>query len=406
MIKLINATICNPNKILRNKTINIDDEGKIVRKESINSLVIDLKGYTVYPALINAHDHLLGNYLPKVGNGPYLNWKPWDEDLKKSSLYQERSKLSQDIIYQLSYYRQILSGVTTVSDHMPHEINNDFIDSAPIRIIKHYTLAHEMSSYELPWSKNVESEIAKAKRENIPFITHIQEGYDQESMEGVSHLSDMGGLFKHTVLIHCISCTKNDIKLISKNKSNVVWCPSSNYYMFKNTMNVPTFMKEKVNITLGTDSPMSGGVNLLEEMKFAKSLYRKLYKKELASKKIFQMVTINAALAFNLDEQIGSIEKGKLADILVLKNKSNLDPYDRIVEMKMEDIEFILKEGIPLMGKMQYKNMFSVNQERHQDVKIKNKYSYFIIGRPIDLKRKIDNKVGFNKELEFFPIEG
>ncbi len=405
MIKLINAIICNPNEILRNKTVYIDKK-KFTEKDSKDALVIDLKGYTIYPALINSHDHLLGNYLPKVGNGPYLNWKPWDEDLKNSSLYQERNKLSQENIYELSYYRQLLSGTTTVSDHIPHVVNDHLIDSALIRIIKNYTLTHEMSSYELPWCDDVKNEIAKAKREGIPFITHIQEGYDEEAVKGVSQLHQLGGLFKHTVLVHCISCTKKDIKLISKNKSNVVWCPNSNYYMFKDTMDVQTFIKEKVNIALGTDSPMSGGVNLLDEMKFAKSLYKKLYKKEISSKKIFQMVTINAATAFSLDKYLGSIEENKLADILVVKDKPNLDPYDRIVGMKMEDIEFVLKEGVPMMGKIDYKNTFSIDEKKYQDVIIKKKHPYFIIGKPIDLKRKIDRKLGFNKELEFFPIEG
>ena len=404
MIELTNVTICNPNKVFKKKALYID-KGRFVKEGSKNAITVNLDGCTVYPALINAHDHLLGNYWPKVGNGPYLNWKPWDEDLKKSKLYQERSKLTSQDLYELSYYRQILSGVTTVSDHIPHAVNHTYIDKASIRVIKNYTLAHELSSYELKWCDNVKEEIKKSKERNIPFITHIEEGYDDEALNGVPYLHSLGGLYENTILIHCLSCNKDDIKLIKENRANMVWCPTSNYYMFKDTADIKTFIKEKVNVCLGTDSPMSGGLNILEEMKFAKLLYRKIHKKEISSKIIFQMVTINPAEAFNLDKELGSIEENKLADLIVIKTRSNSDPYDTITEARMEDIELCIKEGIPLAGKLEYKSIFELYAGHYQDVKLKSRHPYFLIGKPIELKQTIDKKVGFNKKLDFFPVE-
>jgi cytosine/adenosine deaminase-related metal-dependent hydrolase len=63
-------------------------------------VALDLKGASVvYPGLINAHDHLQGNYLPPVGpkSGFYLTWLPWDNDLKGSATFTERSKLSREL---------------------------------------------------------------------------------------------------------------------------------------------------------------------------------------------------------------------------------------------------------------------------------------------------------------------
>ncbi|PKL11368.1 MAG: hypothetical protein CVV50_05805, partial [Spirochaetae bacterium HGW-Spirochaetae-6] len=68
---------------------------KTTTKQKSNLVSFDVgEDYFVYPGFINAHDHLLGNYFPRVGKGTYLNWLPWDNDLKTAKVYQERGKLT------------------------------------------------------------------------------------------------------------------------------------------------------------------------------------------------------------------------------------------------------------------------------------------------------------------------
>jgi 5-methylthioadenosine/S-adenosylhomocysteine deaminase len=405
---LKNIDICNfdgyqENKnllISKNKFNNIVDS----KLKKLNKTIsFDLKDFMMTPALINSHDHLLGTWLPRVGNGPYLNWKPWDEDLKEAPLYVERSKVSNEDLYKLSFYRQILSGVTTVSDHIPPIVNKNFIKDSLIRIIDKYALAHEASSYDLKWGESLEKEIKKSKKMNIPFITHIEEGFDEEALVGVPNLHKKKGIFSNTVLVHCLSCSKEDIKLISKQNANFVWCPSSNIYMFNQTADIKTFLKEKVNTTLGTDSPMSGGVNLLKEMKFAQNIYKKTYNLKLSSREIFKMVTINAAKAFLLDDKLGEIKPGKLADFIITKKRKKIDPYDSIINLKTSNIELLVKEGKPLFGSKLFFKLIEKRQDEYQWVTIENK-KYFLIGKPHELLKRIRKNVGFKKEFAFFPI--
>ena len=165
-------------------------------------------GYAAFPALINIHDHFNGNYLPKVGPRPgefYVKWLDWEKDLRNSEVVKvERAKTSTEERYFLSAYKNLFSGVVTANDHFPHEWNEPFIPRLPIRVIRNYTLAHESSSYDLKWGEGIEIEHARALKNNFPFITHLEEGFDEESQRGIDILEELGCLDDHTVLIHCI----------------------------------------------------------------------------------------------------------------------------------------------------------------------------------------------------------
>lgn len=400
-----NIDICNPQAIIENSSIKITEDKfeKVSPANEKDGSSFD--GFTAYPGLINAHDHLLGAYLPKVGNGPYLNWRPWDDDLKASKIYAERSLLSHEEIYRLADYRQILSGVTTVSDHIPHIVNEKFISKSHIHILDNYSLSHEFSSYDLQWGESNEVEIKKAKEnDHIFFLTHIEEGFDQEAINGIKILKQSGGLFEKTVLIHCISCSEEDIISIKKAGSSMVWSPCSNIFMFDKTANIKSFLDHGVNVCLGTDSPMSGGENLLYEMAFAKDLFGKLFKEKLHDQDLFRMVTSNPAEAF-LQKNIGSIEEDKQADLLIMKNNKK-DAYRRITSAQMEDVEILIRKGKVLYCKEKYKKLLEENSniEDYQLVNLKEKYPYYLIGKPLDLLNGIRAKVGFEKELSFFPV--
>ncbi len=400
--------VCNHNKISPNSTINI--ENGIFTNQNQTKNNFSLKNYIAYPGLINAHDHLLGSYFPKVGNGPYLNWKPWDDDLKESSLYQERKNLSVEELYQLGNYRQILSATTTVCDHIPHNVNNQQINKSFIRIIKQYCLAHEISSYELPWGRDHEVEIKEAKAKNIPFITHIEEGFDPESLQGIDILNQKGGVFENSVLVHCISCSIKDISLIAQKKASIVWCPVSNIFMFNKTANIKEFIDQEVNVCLGTDSPMSGAINLLEELKFAKSFFKKEYSADLSDQFLMKMVTTNPAKAFKLDKKLGQIKSGFLADFFLVKeNPKHNNCYETLMQSKIENVAAVFKEGAPLFFQEELKELLPLKdlKEKYQKVRISsgdNTINAYLIGAPLALKKKIIKKLNFDKQLPFFPI--
>ena len=215
--------------------------------------------------------------IPRSGNGPYENWLPWDNDLKSAPVYQERQQIENRDLYLLGAYRNLVSGVTTVSDHIPHFVNQPFLDILPVKAIKEFALVHSIASFALTWGDGVDVEYQKAVENDIPFITHIAEGFDEETKNDLKVLDKKGGLGDHSVLVHGIAFSDADIDLIKKRDASVVWCADSNVFMFNKTANVKYMLDKGVNLCIGTDSPMSGGVNLLYEMKFDKSYYKRMY---------------------------------------------------------------------------------------------------------------------------------
>jgi cytosine/adenosine deaminase-related metal-dependent hydrolase len=402
---ITNGVIVSPGKKPRIGELGIKGE-KIASPKNPVSLDVKQRSF-IYPSLINTHDHLQGNYRPAVGPKPghfYLTWLPWDQDLKASDTFRERSQLSKEDLYALSGYKCLFSGVTTVNDHFPHKMNGHLWPSLPVRVIHEFGIAHECSSYDLKWGDGVEIEYEKAVKNDWPFITHLSEGFDQEAMGGVETLEKMKILDRHCLLIHCIGFSDKDIKKVAKAHASVSWCARSNMLMFNVTAKIRKMLKAGVNVSIGTDSSASGSANLLAELKYDRELYRKLYGEDLPAETMFEMVTINAAKAFWMQDRTGSLDEGKLGDVLVLKAKDD-DPYENLINASMRDIELLVLAGKPIYGEIRFLDIFKGEMpEGYTQIKEGGR-RLFVKGDPARLYKEIREKVGFKKKLDFLPFE-
>jgi cytosine/adenosine deaminase-related metal-dependent hydrolase len=379
------------------------------RITALNSgYIIDLKGQSfVYPGLINTHDHLQGNYRPPVGPIPgtfYPTWLPWDNDLKASDTFKERSNLTREDLYNLSGYKCLFSGVTTVNDHFPQSLNAAILPTLPIRAILEYGLAHESSSYDLKWGDGIEIEHKRAVENSWPFITHLSEGFDDEAMNGVNYLESLNVLDSHCLLIHCIGFSEADIEKAAKAGASVSWCAFSNMFMFNVTCKIRKMIQAGINVTIGTDSSATGSANLLDEMRYDRNLYREMYGEDLSAETMFRMVTCNAAKAFWMWDRTGSLDEGKLADILVTRARKN-DIYENLLSTTMEDIELLTLAGNPIYGEMRFLDIFGGKLPEGYTRITVGQRSMFVKGDPEGLYRQVREKIGFKKILDFLPFD-
>jgi hypothetical protein len=311
-------------------------------------------------------------------------------------------------MYMLGGYKNLFSGVATVHDHFPHELNDPYLPALPIRAVRDYCLAHECSSYDLKWGDGIEIEHARALERQWPFVTHLEEGFDRESMDGVGILERARALDDRDLLVHCIGFSEEDIKKVRRSGASVAWCPASNYFMFNLTCKIRKLLRAGVNVALGTDSTHTGSANLLAEMKFARKVYREMYGEELPAKTLFEMVTSAPARALKLEGRAGRLEPGAWADAAVFRAKAE-DPYESLAAAGCEDLELLTVEGVPVYGdEAKYASAFEgiagPEMEGYGHVTV-NGRSMFVKGDPRGLYRDIRAAVGFNKRLDYLPFE-
>jgi cytosine/adenosine deaminase-related metal-dependent hydrolase len=262
----------------------------------------------------------------------------------------------------------------------------------------------------LKWGDGIEVEHDRAVKNNWPFITHLCEGFDGEAMRGVGTLENLGVLDRHCLLVHCLSFSDADIKKVAKAGASVSWCGRSNMFMFNVTSKIRKMIKAGINVTIGTDSSATGSANLLEEMKFDRNLYRGMYGEDLCAEKMFEMVTYNAAKAFWMGDRTGTLDEGKLGDILVLKI-NHYDPYENLVNASMEDIELLVLAGTPVYGETRFLDIFDGNAALpsalppgYSRIEVGGR-DMFVKGDPAGLYAEVCRKIGFRKNLDYLPFD-
>ncbi len=367
--------------------------------EKRGTRVIDAEENFLLPAFLNPHDHLIGTWYPRIGDErPYRHWYQWEVILKKHPVYSERGKIPKEILYRLADYKTIFGGATTVADHVPHELNRDLLHQMYVRVVVPYALAHSVyRKFRLLWGKGIAIEHLKAELLDIPFFIHIEEGFTYEIQTELPELIKEGGLGPRTLMIHCIGFDDFDRKKVKESGASVVWCPYSNWFMYGRTAEIPEFLKAGINVTLGTDSCMSGSDHLLHEINFAYDLARKLWG-GIDPVQLYLMITENSAKALR-QKLLGKLSAGYLADLLILR-RSKENPFENLVQATPKDILFLSREGKSLLAKS---DMWA-NEEEATEVRVEGE-KRVLVGNIEKMKEEIDAILGYDKELPFIPVD-
>jgi cytosine/adenosine deaminase-related metal-dependent hydrolase len=206
---------------------------------------------------------------------------------------------------------------------------------------------------------------------------------------------------RNTVIIHGISLRPEDMSRLAKAGGSVCWCPASNLFLYDQTANVWALEEVGVNVTLGTDSSMTGGLNLLDEARIGREAYRAQTGKDLPARRLVEMMTTRAAYALMLDDRRGHIRAGYEADLLVLPDGGQ-DPYAALVEAAPGDIALVIRGGIPVYGDASYHDLFSEFTPSFAPVTVSGKPK-LVVGDLLGLIQRMSDKVGKLIEFPFLP---
>jgi len=145
------------------------------------------------------------------------------------------------------------------------------------------------------------------------------------SCRPMQRLDDLGILLPQTQLVHMTQIDKDDIRLIQDNNCHVVHCPESNLKLASGFCPVAELMDAGINVALGTDGAASNNdLDLFGELKTAALLAKGVSgdASALDAHAALRMATLNGAKALGWQDQIGSLEAGKSADIIAVEINS------------------------------------------------------------------------------------
>ncbi|MBO0781808.1 MAG: amidohydrolase [Ktedonobacteraceae bacterium] len=175
-------------------------------------------------------------------------------------------------------------------------------------------LYREMSGYARQRDMGITMHLAEVEADKI----FLQERY---SLSPVDFAESVGLLGPKSVLVHMIWLTDADIVKLAATRTTVSHNPSSNSKLASGVCKVPQMLLSGVNVALGCDGgPSNNDYDLIREMKLAAILHKGVTRDPLIvpAETVLEMATINGARALGLEHEIGSLEVGKKADLVVI----------------------------------------------------------------------------------------
>ncbi|MBU1937748.1 amidohydrolase family protein [bacterium] len=179
-----------------------------------------------------------------------------------------------------------------------------------------------------------------AAQEKLRIHTHASENYsetqqvrDETGLGNIEYLHSLKLLGPTTFIAHCIHLDPSEIELLAQTGTHVLHCPTANLKLGSGIAPIPEMLEKKVSVTLGSDgAPCNNTLDIFREMSLAVLIQSgRLGVGRLNAPAVLEMATRKAAEALGKEKEIGTLEAGKLADVVVIDlNRPNTCPSQDI----------------------------------------------------------------------------
>ncbi|KAF0142657.1 MAG: Cytosine deaminase-like protein [Stygiobacter sp.] len=381
------VTVNSQNAVLKNHAIEISG-GVINRIEPLQNFnqgdyeVLDYSNYTLIPGFVQTHIHLCQTLFRGFADDlELLDWLqkrifPFENSHSKESLRVSAQLGINDLLtggtttlldmgtlhhQEIIFEELINSGMRTFAGNCmidQNELYPNFRETTEWNLKDTYDWAksfHNSNSgkvkfgfaprFVLSCSENLLKE-TKAMMKDFPgsvLHTHSSENRKEvetvramTGKENVEYFESIGLLDDHTVLAHCIHLNEKEIKFLKKNAVRISHCPSSNLKLGSGVANIPRYIREGISVSLGADgAPCNNGLSAFTEMRHAALIQKPIHgPTAMDALTVFRLATIEGAKALHLEREIGSIEAGKKADLVLL----DLEKADQPIQLNEQQV--------------------------------------------------------------------
>lgn len=376
--------------ILEDKIAHIGE----IREDLEVEREIDGKNKIAMPGLVNAHTHigmsLLRNYADDMPLHDWLTKKIWPT---------EANLTGEDVYWGslLSMVEMIESGTTAFCDmyFFMDEVGKALEESGMRGVLTRGLIEEQGESQNKlnetrklfnDWNGKADGRIKVMVAPHAPYTCspgylketlklakelntgihihlaetekELQDSLKEYGKTPIKHVADLGLLDTHTIGAHCVHINDDDIEIIKEKGIFPVNNPSSNLKLASGFAPIDKMLKSGIPVALGTDgSSSNNNLNMFEEIHLA-SIINKAVTGDAVSVpaiKALEMATINGAKALDWGDEIGSIEVGKKADLILIDtDKSHLYPHhDQISSLAYSvqgsDVDTVIVDGKILM---------------------------------------------------------
>jgi len=404
-------------RIIENGAVAIENDkivavGKTEEVEKVlqDPEVIDAKHQAILPGLVNLHyhSHILIRGLVN-SEAPELTL----EEFLYQYFYPLAKKMSPEEIYAeacLGYVEAIKTGTTCINDIYWRIIQLadaakdtgiravissealDLVESETIEDNEKAFLARNGTAngrvkiwFGIEWLPVCSTEMVMKARElankyDTGVHIHLDESlWEMEQCKKkfgkrpVEKAYELGVLGEDCVAAHCVWVNDKEMKILSETKTSVSHNPISNMWFANGFAPVPEMLSYGINVGLGTDNP-SNNLDMFEVMKMASLVHKgvKLDITQMPCEQVLKMATNNGAAALGMGKQIGSIEVGKKADLILVNLRSTrFEPVllgkisnllsNLVYSAHGDDVDTVLIDGKIVM---QHRKMLTMDEEK------------------------------------------
>jgi cytosine/adenosine deaminase-related metal-dependent hydrolase len=325
-----------------------------------SAAIVECAEGVITPGLINAHDHITytQNAPGPASDERYDHRHDWRRGIREHTEIDPPGRASNDAI-AWGELRQFMTGTTTMtgSGTGPGIVRNlDRGGDAQLGLGQPTTYNQVFPLDDGGGQLRTDDCSYGAEPDGVSvlgnecYLPHVSEGIDPPARNEFLCLSssDRGGLDlvePNTAMIHAIGLTAIDGLTIAQNSAKVIWSPRSNVSLYGNTAPVTMYLNQGVRIGMGTDWTPSGSVTMTREMACAAYLNETHFDDFFTPREIWLMATAWNAEALSIDDVVGRLQQGLVADIAIFALDGATDPYTAIINADSGTTQMVMRGG-------------------------------------------------------------
>src|SRR5215475_301456 len=390
------------------RVFDVGDAADLKARGYRQKRMIDARGKVILPGLVNTHTHIPMTLFRGIADD--LDLQDW---LTKYIFPAEAKNVTRDFVAagtRLGLAEMIRGGTTTYADMYYFE---DAIAEETRKAGVRGTLGETVIDFPAPDNKTWEAALSYtesfvkrwkgdslitpaiaphapytvsaehlkevkdfAEKRDVPILIHLAEAptetkaiAEKYNTSPALFLEGLGLLSRRLLAAHVVHVNDREIEILKEREVGVAHCPQSNMKLASGAAPIPQMLKSSLRLGLGTDGAASNhDMSMWEEMDTAAKLHKLVTMSPtvVTARQALEMATIGGARALHMEREIGSIEAGKRADLIVVDMSAlHLTPMYNVIShlvytAKASDVTDTIVNGRPLMRN---RRLLTLNEE-------------------------------------------